>query len=161
MLGHHSTSCLTTDCRKLVSIKYAILPNGRVVRPRELMNSADSVWDDGSSIYTAHDQYDIVHVSGLYLTEPGNPDSIQPDDQGFLSLMNHPLRVKFREVKDVINMDTMASLINLCKSVHYKTYKIRAVANQQPCNFNNLGDRIIKLDEQLIKLEQAYELNLR
>ena len=99
-----------------------------------------------------------MHFLGLYTNEPGNPDAIQPDDQGYLVLKNNKLRLKFKKVHDLIGMDTLATLIDKCKLIFNATYKINSCLNRRPCDFNVMGSKLIELDGCLIGLDQAFEL---
>ena len=104
-----------------VSFKSGVLPHDRVVKPRDLINSNDSIWGDDISVFTSQDLTSIIHFLGLYTNEPGNPNAIQPDDQGYLVLKNKKLRLKFKKVCDLVGMDTLAALIDKCKLIFNAT----------------------------------------
>ena len=91
-----------------------MLPQNRLVRPRDLINNDDSAWGDDVSIFTTQDLTSIVHFLGLYTDKPGNPSAIQPDDQGYLILKNNKLRTTFKKVHELVGMESLTVLIEKC-----------------------------------------------
>ena len=100
----------------------------------------------------------MVHFFGLYSSEYGKVNKLRLNDEGYLALKNHPLRLKFKPFKDLIQLDTLETLIEDNKKVANIVYKILADAENQDRDFNEMARRINKLDDLLVDLNQAFEL---
>ena len=85
---------------------------------------------------------------------------MQPDDEGYLPLKNHPLRLKYKPVKHLVQMDTLDKLIERSKRIVNAMYKILGEVESQDCNFDRLAKRIISLDDQIVMINQGYQLFL-
>ena len=69
----------------------------------------------------------------------GSDNVTRPDDRGFLTLNQHPVRVLFREVKAEVRLDTLDELI---------TQMMRVTNNVSTVRLVNMTKEGLRLDSQ-------------
>ena len=137
-----------------VCLSSGVLPTGQTIQPAVQLNADGSMGDD-TSIFESPNETTIVHFFGLRSSEYWQAKKLQPDDEGYLPLKNHPLRLKYKPVKHLVQMDTLDKLIERSKRIVNAMYKILGEVESQDPDFERLSRKIIHLDYHIWEINQG------